>query len=148
MADIAGNVRKGKPARDISPIAPEAVPRIDALFNIARGINGLTAEAGLDARQGLSRPLVDDLHDWLVADQAQMSRHNPAAKAIYSMIEKDGRCDAFTRFLDDGRLCLTNNTAERALRGIALGRKAWLFAGSKRSGKRTAFIYTLPVTPS
>jgi hypothetical protein len=53
------------------------------------------------------------------------------------------RWAAFTRFLDDGRICLTNNAAERALRGIALGRKAWLFAGSDRGGERAAAIYTL-----
>jgi transposase len=50
---------------------------------------------------------------------------------------------AFTAFLTDGRICLTNNAAERALRGIALGRKSWLFAGSDRGGERAAFIYTL-----
>ena len=75
-----------------------------------------------------------------------MSRHNPVAKAINYMIDKDGRWDAFTRFLDDGRLCLTNNAAERSLRGIALGRKSWLFAGSERGGDRAAFMYTLIVT--
>jgi hypothetical protein len=53
------------------------------------------------------------------------------------------RWDAFTRFLDDGRICLTNNAAERALRGIALGRKSWLFAGSDRGGERAAVMYTL-----
>jgi hypothetical protein len=53
------------------------------------------------------------------------------------------RWAAFTRFLDDGRICLTNNAAERALRGIALGRKAWLFAGSDRGGERAALMYTL-----
>jgi len=53
------------------------------------------------------------------------------------------RWPAFTRFLDDGRICLTNNAAERALRGIALGRKAWLFAGSERGGERAAALYTL-----
>ena len=52
----------------------------------------------------------------------------------------------FTRFLEDGRICLTNNAAERALRGIALGRKSWLFAGSDRGGDRAALIYTLIVT--
>ena len=50
---------------------------------------------------------------------------------------------AFTRFLDDGRICLTNNAAERALRGLALGRKSWLFAGSERGAKRAAIMYTL-----
>jgi len=53
---------------------------------------------------------------------------------------------AFTRFLTDGRICLTNNAAERALRGIALGRKSWLFAGSDRGGQRAAFMYSLIVT--
>ena len=53
------------------------------------------------------------------------------------------RWDAFTRFLDDGRICLTNNAAERALRGIALGRRAWLFAGSDHGGERAALMYTL-----
>ena len=53
-----------------------------------------------------------------------MSKHNPVAKAIDYMFEKEGRWEAFTRFLDDGRVCLTNNAAERSLRGVALGRKA------------------------
>ena len=53
------------------------------------------------------------------------------------------RIDAFTRFLDDGRICLSNNAAERTLRGIALGRKSWLFAGSDRGGERAAVMFTL-----
>ena len=53
------------------------------------------------------------------------------------------RWPAFTRFLEDGRICLTNNAAERALRGVALGRKAWLFCGSDRGGERAAVLYTL-----
>lgn len=56
------------------------------------------------------------------------------------------RWDGFTRFLGDGRICLTNNAAERALRGIALGRKSWLFAGSDRGGQRAALMYTLIIT--
>jgi hypothetical protein len=56
------------------------------------------------------------------------------------------RWEAFSRFLDDGRICLTNNAAERALRGIALGRKSWLFAGSDRGGQRAAAMYSLIVT--
>ena len=146
LADIAGNVRKGKPAHEISPVALEAVTRIDALFDIERGINGLPAAARREARQRLSRPLVETLHDWLLAERARMSKHNPVAKAINYMFEKAGRWDAFTRFLDDGRLCLTNNAAERALRGVALGRKAWLFAGSQRGGDRAACMYSLIVT--
>ena len=146
LADIAGNVRKGKPAHEISPVALEAVTRINALFDIERGINRLPAAARLEARQRLSRPLVEALHDWLLAERARMSKHNPVAKAINYLFEKAGRWDAFTRFLVDGRLCLTNNAAERALRGVALGRKAWLFAGSQRGGDRAACMYSLIVT--
>ena len=75
-----------------------------------------------------------------------MSKHNPVVKAIAYMIGKAGRWEAFTAFLDDGRICLTNNAAERALRGVALGRKSWLFAGSERGGDRAAFMCTLIVT--
>ena len=146
LADIAGNVRKGKPAHDISPIALEAVQRIDAIFDIERDINGLSAQDRHAARQTLSRPLVEALHAWFIEQRARMSKHNPVAKAIKYMIEKQGRWDAFTTFLDDGRICLTNNAAERALRGVALGRKSWLFAGSERGGDRAAFMYTLIVT--
>jgi transposase len=56
------------------------------------------------------------------------------------------RWPAFTRFLDDGRICLSNNAAERALRGVALGRRSWLFAGSDRGGERAAAIYSLIAT--
>ena len=146
LADIAGNVRKGKPAHQISPLALEAVKRIDVLFDIERGINGLDAAARLEVRQRLAAPLVASLRDWLLHQRAQMSRHNPVAKAITYLFEKEGRWPAFTRFLDDGRICLTNNAAERSLRGVALGRKSWLFAGSERGGHRAAFIYTLIVT--
>ena len=145
LADIKGNARKGKPAHDISPVALEAVTRIDAIFDIERQINGLDAASRLAERQRLSRPLVEDLRDWMQAERDTMSRHNPIAKAIAYMFKKD-RWEAFTRFLDDGRICLTNNAAERALRGVALGRKSWLFAGSERGGDRAAFMYSLIVT--
>jgi len=145
LADIKGNARKGKSVHDISPIALEAVARIDAIFDIERGINGLSIEERQAARHQLSRPLVEALHDWLRAERDRMSKHNPVAKAISYMFTKD-RWTAFTRFLDDGRICLTNNAAERALRGVALGRKSWLFAGSERGGDRAAFMYSLIVT--
>ena len=145
LADIKGNARKGKPAHDISPVALEAVTRIDVVFDIERGINGLTAAERHAIRQRLSRPLVEALHDWLRAERDRMSKHNPVAKAINYMFTKD-RWTAFTRFLDDGRVCLTNNAAERALRGVALGRKSWLFVGSERGGDRAAFMYSLIVT--
>ncbi len=145
LADIKGNVRKGKPTHDISPVALEAVTRIDAIFDIERDINGLDTAARLEARQRLARPLVDSLHDWMLVERDRMSKHNPVAKAINYMLTKD-RWTAFTRFLKDGRVCLTNNAAERALRGVALGRKSWLFVGSERGGDRAAFMYSLIVT--
>jgi transposase len=147
LADIAGNVRKNKPAHDISPIALEAVKRIDTIFDIEREINGMDADARLAVRQERSLPLVEGLRSWLLEERARMSKHNSVAKAIdYLMPPKGDRWDAFTAFLDDGRICLTNNAAERALRGIALGRKSWLFAGSERGGERAAFMYTLIVS--
>ena len=145
LADIKENARQKKPAHDISPVALEAVKKIDAIFDIERQINGLDIASRLDARHRLVRPLVEELHDWMRAEQGTMSKHNPVAKAITYMFKKD-RWAAFTLFLDDGRICLTNNAAERALRGIALGRKSWLFAGSERGGDRAAFMYSLIIT--
>jgi len=77
------------------------------------------------------------------AARGRMSRHADVAKAIDYMLK---RWEAFTRFLSDGRICLSNNAAERALRGIALGRKSWLFAGSDRGGQRAAAMYSLMIT--
>ena len=85
-------------------------------------------------------PLVSDLGTWMRAERAKLSRHSDVAKAMNYMLN---RWDTFTCFLHDGRICLTNNAAERALRGIALGRKSWLFAGSDRGGERAAAMYTL-----
>jgi transposase len=140
LADIAANARRGRDASPISPIALEAVRRIDALFNIEREINGLPAEQRLVVRRLSSAPLVVALEEWLRAERAKLSRHNAVAKAIDYMLT---RWPAFTRFLDDARICLTNNAAERALRGLALGRKSWLFAGSERGAERAAVMYTL-----
>ena len=69
------------------------------------------------------------LEEWMRAERARLSRHASVAKAMDYMLK---RWPAFTAFLHDGRVCLTNNAAERALRGLALGRRAWLFAGSER----------------
>lgn len=140
MADIAANARRGKTAPPISPIAFEAVKRIDALFDTERDINGQPAEMRLAVRKEKSAPLIAELGDWLRGERAKLSRHAPAAQAIDYMLK---RWDGFTSFLDDGRICLTNNAAERALRGLALGRKSWLFAGSDRGAERAAVMYTL-----
>jgi transposase len=145
MADIAANARRkaqGKIAV-ISPLALEMVQRIDALFEIERSINGQSAERRRAVRQELSAPLVADLERWMREQRPKLSRGNDLAKAMDYMLK---RWPAFTRFLDDGRICLSNNAAERALRGIALGRKSWLFAGSDRGGQRAAAMYSLIVT--
>ncbi len=135
--------RAGKEAALISPLALEAVSRIDALFDIEREINGLSADERLAVRRERSAPLLADLEAWMRAERARLSRHAPVAKAMDYMLK---RWQGFTRFLEDGRICLTNNAAERALRGFALGRKSWLFCGSDRGGDRAALMYTLIVT--
>ena len=140
LADIAANAQRSKIATPISPIAFEAVRRIDGLFDIEREINGLSAAGRLAVRQERGTPLVAALEAWMRAERAKLSRHNAVAKAIDYMLT---RWQAFTRFLDDGRICLSNNAAERALRGLALGRKSWLFAGSERGAERAALMYTL-----
>ena len=143
LADITANARRGNKAAPISPLALEAVKRIDAVFDAERAINGLPADGRLAARRAGIAPLVADLHAWMTAGRARLSRHAPVAKAMDYMLT---RWDGFAGFLDDGRICLTNNAAERSLRGIALGRKAWLFAGSERGGERAALMYTLIAT--
>jgi transposase len=107
---------------------------------LERSINGLTPQERLAARRSDIAPLVNDLISRMRQERAKLSRHNDVAKAGDSMLK---RIDAFTRFLDDGRICMTNNAAERALRGIVLGRKSWLFAGSDRGGERAAVMLTL-----
>ena len=126
-----------------APLATEAVRRIDAIFDLERDINGLPAVQRHAVRQVRVAPLVATLEQWMRSERANLSRHADVAKAMDYMLK---RWDAFTRFLDDGRICLTNNAAERALRGIALGRKSWLFAGSDRGGERAAAMYSLIVT--
>ena len=142
LADIASKARRKGPAV-ISPLAFEAVKKIDAIFAAEREINGLSCERRLAFRREHIAPLVTAFEDWMRAERVKLSRHAEVAKAMDYMLK---RWTAFTRFLDDGRICLSNNAAERALRGIALGRKAWLFAGSDRGGERAAIMYTLVQT--
>ncbi len=139
LADIAARQwRKDPPP--VSPLALEAVRRIDMLFDIERGIVGESAQHRRAVRRELSAPVLAELKEWMRAERVKLSKHSPVAKAMDYMLR---RWELFARFLDDGRICLTNNAAERALRGIALGRKSWLFAGSDRGGVRAAAMYTL-----
>ena len=123
-----------------APLALEAVRRIDAIFNVERTINGLPAQQRRAVRIEHVTPLVSALEIWMRAARGKLSRHAEAAKAMDYMLK---RWATFSRFLTDGRICLTNNAAERALRGVALGRKSWLFAGSDRGGERAAAMYSL-----
>ena len=146
MADVEENARRkaaGKKEIALSPIAVEVVHRIDALFEIERSINGKNAEERLAVRQTLSRPLVEDLHTYMRDQVVKLSRGHDLAKAFNYILK---RWASFSLFLEDGRVCLSNNAAERGLRGIALGRKSWLFCGSDRGGQRAAAMYSLIVT--
>jgi len=137
LADIAANARRGKNAGAISPIALEAVKRIDALFEIERGINGVAAAERLRIRKEQSAPLLNALETWLREQRGRLSRSASVAEPIDYMLKR------WNRF---ARICLTNNAAERALRGFALGRKSWLFAGSDRGTDRAAVMATLIMT--
>ncbi|MGE0039484.1 MAG: IS66 family transposase [Xanthobacteraceae bacterium] len=139
LADVASKARDGKPAT-ISPIAFEGVQKFDAIFALERSINGLSPAERAAVRRKDIAPLVNDLIEWMKRERAKPSPHNDVAKAMNYMLK---RVDVFTRFLEDGRICLSNNAAERELRGIALGRRSWLFAGSDRGGERAAVMLTL-----
>jgi transposase len=141
LADVAAKARGTLAV--IAPLAFEAVKRIDAIFDIEREINGRSIDQRVAVRSERVAPLVSELETWMRQEYGKLSRHSDVAKAMNYMLS---RWQTFTRFLDDGRICITNNAAERALRGIALGRKSWLFAGSDRGGERAAVIYTLVQT--
>src|SRR6202140_152447 len=146
MADIEENARRkaaGKKEIPLSPIAVEVVRRIDALFEIERSINGKSANERLAVRRDKSRPLVEELQVYMREQLAKLSRGHDLVKAFNYILK---RWASFTLFLQDGRVCLSNNAAERGLRGIALGRKSWLFCGSDRGGQRAAAMYSLIVT--
>jgi transposase len=90
-----------------------------------------------------SRPVIMALETWLREQRARVSKNSDTVKAIdYSL----KRWTELTRFLDDGRLCMTNSAAERELRAVALGRRNWTFAGSDEGGRRAAALYTLIAT--
>ncbi len=142
LVDVAGQLKRNKKgsAPLISPLAREGLEMIDEIFAAERDIIGKTAEERLRVRKQVVVPLVDQLKSWFDARRQTLSRHDPVAKAIaYFLNDWEG----FTSFLEDGRICLTNNAAERPLRSVARGRKAWLFVGSDRGGDRAAMLFSL-----
>jgi transposase len=126
-----------------SPLAREALERIGQLFAIEAEINGQKPQHRLATRQAQSLPKLDALRAFLEQSLATISRKSSLAGAIrYSLT----RWPALCRFTTDGRLEMTNNAAERAIRPLALGRKNWLFAGSDNGGRRAAALYTITQT--
>jgi transposase len=137
MVDVA---KRSASAKSVAPLALEAVRRIDAIFDVERELTGIAEDERLAQRRERVVPLVDAFGDWMRQERPRLSRHNDVAKAMNYMLTQ---WPAFTLFLENGKVCLTNNAAERSLRGVAVGRKAWLFAGSDRGGERAAAVYTL-----
>ena len=117
--------------------------RIDALFAIEREINGSAPQQRVNMRTERSRPLIIGLESWLREQRARVSKDSDTGKAIEYSLK---RWAALTRFLDDGRLCMSKNAADRELRAVAVGRRNWTFAGSDEGGRRAAAIYTLIAT--
>ena len=123
-----------------SPLAREALDRIAALYRIEAAIRGRPAGQRLRARVEHSAPLLAELHAWLEATRSRISGRSDLAGAIrYALV----RWPALTLILRDGRACLDNSAAERAIRPIAVGRRNWTFAGSDAGGARAAAIYSL-----
>jgi transposase len=126
--------------RTKSPIALQALEEIGAIFAIEREINGQGAEERRTVRHARSTPLLVDLKAYLEASLGRISRKSELAKAIrYSL----NRWEALCRFTEDGRLEMSNNAAERAIRPLTLGRRNWTFLGSDVGGDRAAIFFTL-----
>jgi transposase len=141
LVDVARQLKRKKDSAPlVSPLAREALEWIDQIFAIEREINGQPAAERLKVRQERVAPLIGALETWMRDKRHSLSRHDPVAKAIAYLLND---WEGFTTFLEDGRICLTNNAAERELRSVARGRKAWLFVGSDRGGDRAAMMYSL-----
>ena len=123
-----------------SPVAREALVRIGALYAIEEQIRGKPPDERRTVRQARSKPLLDSLREWFETTLSKLSRKSDTTAAIRYALS---RWDALTRFVDDGHIEIDNNAAERSLRGVALGRKNYLFAGSDAGGERAAAIYSL-----
>jgi len=123
-----------------SPVAAEAMERIAELYAIEKEIRGRPPEERREVRNTRARPLLDSLKQWLEATLGKLSRKSDTATAVRYAL---GRWNALVRYVNDGRIEIDNNAAERALRTVALGRKNYLFAGSDAGGERAAAIYSL-----
>jgi transposase len=123
-----------------SPVAREALARIGALYGIEEPIRGRPPDERREVRQAQAKPLLDSLRQWFEAMLGKLSRKSETTAAIRYALS---RWDALARYIEDGHIEIDNNAAERSLRGVALGRKNYLFAGSDAGGERAAAIYSL-----
>lgn len=123
-----------------SPLAGEALHHIGALYAIEEQIRGRCADDRRRVREEQTQPLLADLHHWLLATVRKLSKKSDLAGAIHYSL---ARWEALCRFCHDGRIEIDNNSAERELRAVALGRKNYLFAGADCGGERAAAIYAL-----
>lgn len=123
-----------------SRLTTEALRRIGELYAIEEAIRGKPPDDRRAERQARARPLLDDLERWLQATLATLSRKSDTAAAILYALKL---WPALTRYADDGRIEIDNSAAERALRGVALGRRNFLFAGADSGGERAAAMYGL-----
>jgi transposase len=123
-----------------SAIAREALQRIGALYKVEEQIRGKPPDERRAVRQAQSKPLLDSLRQWFEASSSKLSRKSDTTAAIRYALS---RWDALARYIEDGHIEIDNNAAERSLRGVALGRKNYLFAGSDAGGERAAAIYSL-----
>jgi transposase len=129
--------------RDDGGLAAQALRRIQALYAIEADIRGQPPDIRRQHRRARAGPLLAELHDWLHAVLTRVSTKSELAKAArYSL----ARWQALTRYVDDGRIEIDNSAAERALRGVALGRNNYLFMGSDDGGERAAALYSLMET--
>jgi transposase len=123
-----------------SQVAAEAMERIAALYAIEKEIRGHAANERREIRNAQVRPLLNSLKQWLEETLEKLSRKSDTALAVRYVLS---RWEALLRYVDDGRIEIDNNAAERSLRTVALGRKNYLFAGSDAGGERAAAIYSL-----
>jgi len=127
-------------AAHASPVTTEVLERIGSLYGIESEIRGRPPDERQRERQTRSRPLLTSLQDWFKESRTKLSQKSETAVAIRYAL---GRWPALMRYCNDGSLEIDNNSAERALRAVALGRKNYLFAGSDAGGERAAVIYSL-----
>ncbi|EBD2439369.1 IS66 family transposase [Salmonella enterica] len=127
-------------ARAPTDITTEALQRIGELYVIEAEVRGCSAEQRLAARKARAAPLMQSLYDWIQQQMKTLSRHSDMAKAFAYLLKQ---WDALNVYCSNGWVEIDNNIAENALRGVAVGRKNWLFAGSDSGGEHAAVLYSL-----